>query len=222
MLLAVDTSTQWMGLALYDGDQVLGESVWRTRSHHTMELAPAVRELLAHTQTRPEDLSVLASALGPGAFTSLRIGLAVVKGMALALRLPVVGIPTLDAVALSVTVEDLPLIATLQVGRGRIAAGHYQRKGDHWTPVGEIQLTTVEEMAHGLSEPTLISGELSPEERQMLARKRKMVRLATPAQALRRPAYLAELAWARYKAGRFDDPISLSPIYLRTAQPIPD
>ena len=45
MLLAVDTSTQWIGLALFDGAQVLNETIWRTHSHHTVELAPALDTL---------------------------------------------------------------------------------------------------------------------------------------------------------------------------------
>ncbi|HSV85615.1 MAG TPA: tRNA (adenosine(37)-N6)-threonylcarbamoyltransferase complex dimerization subunit type 1 TsaB, partial [Levilinea sp.] len=84
MLLAVDTSTQWMGLALYDGSQVLGEATWKTNSHHTVELAPALDDLLRRTGVTPGDLRALGVATGPGAFTSLRIGLALVKGFSLA------------------------------------------------------------------------------------------------------------------------------------------
>ena len=95
MLLAVDTSTQWVGLALYDGAQVLNETVWRTHNHHTVELAPALDTVLKSTAIRPEGLQALGVALGPGSFTSLRIGLAVVKGLALALHLPAHNAPAL-------------------------------------------------------------------------------------------------------------------------------
>lgn len=50
MLLAVDTSTQTMGLALYNGVQVPGEMLWQTKTHHTVELAPAVEDLLKRFQ----------------------------------------------------------------------------------------------------------------------------------------------------------------------------
>ena len=46
MLIAIDTSTAQVGLALYDGNQVLGEMTWTTRQHHTTELAPALTGLL--------------------------------------------------------------------------------------------------------------------------------------------------------------------------------
>ncbi|MFQ5615876.1 MAG: hypothetical protein ACE5GO_05385 [Anaerolineales bacterium] len=62
--------------------------------------------------------------------------------------------------------------------------------------------------------PTLICGELNAETRSILKRKRENIRLASPAQSLRRPAFLAELAWERWQAGQVDDPVTLAPIYL--------
>jgi tRNA threonylcarbamoyladenosine biosynthesis protein TsaB len=221
MLLAVDTSTQWMGLALYDGSQVLGESVWKTSSHHTVELAPALDDLLHRTGITPANLRALGVATGPGSFTSLRIGLALVKGLSLALRLPVIGVPSLDVLAVGQPVQDLTMVTTLHVGRGRLAVGWYAPVYGKWLLQGEPQLMTTEDLAKQIRNPTLICGELSTADRQTLARKRKNVILASPAQSLRRPAFLAELAWQRWQSGEVDEVVSLSPIYLRTAQDIP-
>jgi tRNA threonylcarbamoyladenosine biosynthesis protein TsaB len=221
MLLAVDTSTQWMGLALYDGSQVLGEAVWKTNSHHTVELAPAVEDLLRRTGITPGDLRALGVATGPGAFTSLRIGLALVKGLALALRLPVSGVPSLDVLASGQPVQDMTMVTALHVGRGRLAVGWYAPVYGKWLLQGEPKLMTTEDLAKQIKNPTLVCGELSAADRQVLARKRKNVILATPAQSLRRPAFLAELAWQRWQTGEVDEVVSLSPIYLRTAQDIP-
>ena len=71
MLLAVDTSTTQIGLALYDGVQVGAELLWKSRHHHTVELAPAVADLLARTGLTISEVTVLGVALGPGSFTSL-------------------------------------------------------------------------------------------------------------------------------------------------------
>lgn len=221
MLLAVDTSTQWVGLALYDGAQVLNETVWRTHSHHTVEVAPALETLFKSTGIRPEGLQALGVALGPGSFTSLRIGLAVVKGLALALHLPVVGIPTLDVLAAGQLVVDIPMAAILQAGRGRLAVGWYQPSRNGWKSEGEAQIARVEELAQQIRKPTLVCGELNAEERQILARKRKNVVLVSPAHSLRRPAVLAELAWKRWQAGKIDEVVGLAPIYLHVAEPIP-
>ncbi|NLG96679.1 MAG: tRNA (adenosine(37)-N6)-threonylcarbamoyltransferase complex dimerization subunit type 1 TsaB [Chloroflexi bacterium] len=221
MLLAVDTSTAWIGLALYDGVRVLGEMSWQSKSHHTVELSPGINELLQRCSVRASDLQALGVAIGPGSFTSLRIGLAMVKGMALALRIPVVGVPTLDALAAAQPVSDMPMAAVLQAGRGRLALTWYDAHGDHWRPRGDPTITTAEDLAQQLTSPTLVVGELTAAERQALARRRKLAILASPAQSQRRPSFLAEIAWKRWQAGQLDEVVSLSPIYVHVAEAIP-
>ncbi len=99
MLLAIDTSTAQVGLALYDGIQILGEMTWTTRQHHTTELAPALAGLLNRSDASMDMVSALGVAIGPGSFTSLRVGLALAKGIALARHLPLIGISTMDVIA---------------------------------------------------------------------------------------------------------------------------
>jgi tRNA threonylcarbamoyladenosine biosynthesis protein TsaB len=214
MLLAIDTSTAQLGLALYDSATVIAELTWTSRQRHTVELAPALSGLLNRVGLSMGGLSAVGVAIGPGSFTSLRVGLAFVKGLALARRLPVIGVPTLDVVAASVPVQELPLAAVLQAGRGRIAVGWYKASENGWQAEGPIEATTADKLAESIHHPTLIVGELSGEERQRLARKRRNIQLASPAQSVRRPALLAELAWARWQSGRVDEAASLAPIYL--------
>ncbi len=220
MLLALDTSTQWIGLALFDGVQVLGEEIWQTHNHHTVEIAPAIQRLMSRCAVLPSALEGIGVALGPGSFTSLRIGLAVAKGMALALHLPVAGIPSLDVLAAGQPLRDLPLAAVLQSGRNKLALGWYDAVDGAWQSRGEAEVTTAEALTASIHKPTLVAGELTAAERQTLARKRRNVVLASPAQSMRRPSVLAELAWARLKAGQADEVILLSPIYLRTIEAI--
>ena len=99
MILAIDTSTQWMGIALLQDAQILYEKVWRTKRRHTVELAPAIQEAVQDCGLQIKELEAIGVALGPGSFTSLRIGLAVAKGLALTQRAPVIGIPSLDITA---------------------------------------------------------------------------------------------------------------------------
>src|SRR5512133_2146250 len=113
MLLAVDTSTAQVGLALYDGAQVISEYAWRSSQRHTVELAPAVSDLLARSGLKMDDVQALGIALGPGSFTSLRVGLSLVKGLALVRHLPLVGIPTLDILALAQPLSRLPLVVAI-------------------------------------------------------------------------------------------------------------
>lgn len=221
MLLAMDTSTQMVGLALYDGAQVVGEMLWRTQNHHTVELAPAIHDLLVHCGVQPESLKVIAAALGPGSFTSLRIGLAVAKGMALSLHIPVIGIPSLDILVAAQPVRDLPLIGALQLGRGRLAVGHFVSGKHTWELQGDLAVSSIDLLVEEIQTQTIVCGEFSAIERQALARKKKLVVLASPALTVRRPSYLAELSWKRFNAGKVDDPISLSPLYLSAVDSIP-
>jgi tRNA threonylcarbamoyladenosine biosynthesis protein TsaB len=221
MLLAVDTSTSWIGLALYDGVRVLGEMTWQSKNHHTVELSPGITELLQRCDIKTTDLQALGVAIGPGSFTSLRIGLAMVKGLALALRIPVIGVPTLDALVAGQPVRDVQLAALLQAGRGRLALVWYEMRDGRWAARSEPQITTAEELVLQLNKPTLVVGELNADERQVLSRRRKNAIMASPAQSLRRPSYLAEIAWERWKLGQVDEVVSLAPIYLHIAEGIP-
>src|SRR5512141_97475 len=132
MLLAVDTSTTYVGLAVLDRAQVIGEYIWRSNQHHTVELAPAVAELLARSGLTMENIQALGVALGPGSFTSLRVGLSLMKGLALARQIPLIGIPTLDIYAASQPVAKMPLLACIQAGRGKLAVNWYKSGKHGW------------------------------------------------------------------------------------------
>ena len=221
MLLAIDTSTRIAGVALHDGTRVLGEVVWFNHDHHTVELTPVISAVLTRANLAVSDLGAVAVTIGPGSFTGLRIGLSVAKGLALASHLPLVGVPTLDVVAVAQSLRDMPLVAVLQAGRGKLAMQKYTVSSGAWQPVGKIEIMDIQALAKRIQEPTLVCGELEEEERHILARKRKNVKLATPAQSLRRPSFLAELAWRRWKSGKVDDPALLSPIYIHVGEVIP-
>jgi tRNA threonylcarbamoyladenosine biosynthesis protein TsaB len=220
MLLAVDTSTAQVGLALHDGAQVIGEYAWRSSQRHTVELAPAISDLLTRCGLSMGDVRALGVALGPGSFTSLRVGLALVKGLALARHLPLIGIPTLDILASAQPLSRLPLVVAIQAGRGRLAVGLYKSSKNGWQARGPARVVTVEVLMDEIEGPSLVCGELTSEERQRLSEKAEM-HLASPAGSVRRPAILAELAWARWQEGKVDDEASLAPIYLHVTESIP-
>jgi tRNA threonylcarbamoyladenosine biosynthesis protein TsaB len=222
VLLALDTSTRNIGIAIYDGVQVLCEYIWTSHDYHTVELAPAIVDTLSRAGVSLQDLKFLAVATGPGSYTGLRIGMALAKGMALARHLPMIGIPTLDILAESQPVSPgFSLAAILQVGRGRLAIGWYIPNDGRWELNPPIQVMDVHTLSRQIREPTMICGELNEEQQHTLARKYKNVILASPAHSVRRPSMLAELAWKRWQAGDVDDPATLSPTYLAIGVPIP-
>jgi tRNA threonylcarbamoyladenosine biosynthesis protein TsaB len=219
MLLAIDTSTRVVGVAVYDGIQVLGEITWASRDYHTVELAPVVIDILERAHVPPSAVEVVAVATGPGSFTGLRIGLALAKGMAVAQRLDLIGIPTLDILAAAQPLVNSPMAAVLHAGRSKLAVGWYQPGTKGWKATGKLEVLTCEGLAEKIETSTLVCGELGEEERRILNRKRRVVTLATPARALRRPSFLAELAWKRWLNGQRDDPAVLAPIYLHQQEP---
>lgn len=221
MLLAIDTSTRVVGVALYDGSEVLGELIWQSHNYHTVELAPAVSDLLRRGGVVTGSLQAVAVALGPGSFTGLRIGLALAKGLVLAQKMSLVGVPTLDVLAAAQPLRPVKMAAVVRAGRGRLAVGWYVVENGVWKSVAPVEVRTASELNQSITEPTYICGELTEEEKRLLGRKRKNVILASPAQSLRRPGYLAELGWLKWQAGEVDDIASLSPIYLHYNDPIP-
>ncbi len=214
MLLAVDTSTAQVGLALYDGAQVIAEYSWRSSRRHTVELAPAISDLLARCNATMDDVRALGVALGPGSFTSLRVGLALVKGLALSKRIPLIGVPTLDILARAQPASKHPLICAIQAGRSRFAVGEYKSSKKGWQAQGPARVVSLEALKDEVQDMSILCGEFTAEEIQKLTTEN--IRLVSPAGSVRRPAVLAELAWARWKAGDVDDEASLAPIYLHT------
>lgn len=215
MLLALDTSTRRIGIAVFDGTRILTETTWTSPFHHTAELAPAVESAFRRTGLTASDLAAIGVATGPGSFTALRTGLAFVKGLALARGTPLVGISSLDVIAAAQPRMDTPLIAVLEAGRKRLAAGRYIWADDRWQFTGVPALLTPEELAASLEAPTWVCGELDAKALSALSAS-PHARLAPAALNVRRPGVLAELAWARFANGEADDPVSLAPQYLST------
>ncbi len=221
MLLAIDTATRMAGLALYDhvSNWILGEETWHSVNNHTVELMPRLAHLLKQQGISPADLTGLAVSLGPGSFTGLRIGLGVSKGLALARKLPLVGIPTLDVVAQAHMSQQLPIWAVLEAGRGRFCVGQYACRSGNWHRRGAYQLATMEAICDQIKEPSLICGEIRAPDAALIRRKLgPSVTVASPAASLRRAAYLAELGWKRLARGDTDDAATLAPIYLQNPQ----
>jgi len=221
VLLAVDTSTSWISLALYDGTYVGYEVTWQSQHHHTVELTPAIDRLFRQMDIGYEQLTGLGVAIGPGSFTSLRIGLAAIKGISMALNIPVVGIPSLDVIVAAQPLDEKPLIAILHAGRKRLAYAPYLVEGGVWKLQEEPAVIDAKDLVKTIDKPTIICGELSKEARAIIGRRWKKALIASPARCLRRAGFLAEIAWERLLNNQTDDPVSLAPIYLSTANPIP-
>jgi tRNA threonylcarbamoyladenosine biosynthesis protein TsaB len=216
VLLAIDTATRALGVALHSGSEVLAESVWTSQSGHTVELAPEVALAMRRAGASFRELTAVGVALGPGSYTGLRIGLALAKGLALAHKLTLIGIPTLDVLAHSQPAREEPMVCVLQAGRGRVAALWYKWGRRSWKASGSAKAMTWAQLGQALSKPTYVCGELGKEGREVL-RTSPFAQLASPTSCVRRPSALAELAWSQIRSGRFTEPAQVVPQYLPTA-----
>ena len=215
LLLAIDTATRFAGLALYDGEAIRSEAYWLSNRNHSVELMPTLVHMLEQQGVTAPDVTVVAVAMGPGSFTGLRIGLSVAKGLAEALRIPILGVPTLDILAFQHAEQRRPIWAVIQAGRKRLCAARYERRRGRWRQRGKTHLTTLEGLFDLVTSRCLICGELGRTEIDYIAEQTEQdVVFATPSQSMRRPACLAELAWRRFENDESDDLATLAPIYI--------
>jgi tRNA threonylcarbamoyladenosine biosynthesis protein TsaB len=213
VLLAIDTATKMMGIALHDGFQVKAEHIWRSDDYHTVELAPEVALMMRRAKAQPRSLTAVAVACGPGSYTGLRIGMALAKGIALAQGLPLLGVPTLGILAAEQPEAASPLLALMKAGRGQFVGGWYAWDEDGWQPREPPRNMRWEAILLALDRPACVAGELNSQERRELGRL-KRVEVAPPSFCVRRPAVLAEIAWARLRSGDRPNPAEVVPIYL--------
>jgi tRNA threonylcarbamoyladenosine biosynthesis protein TsaB len=217
MLLALDTATRLISIALHDGQAVAAEATWQAGAFHTVELAPQAALLLRRAGVEPGQLSGVAVAIGPGSYTGLRIGLGFAKGLSLANALPLLGVPTLDILMRAQPPRAEQALALLQAGRGRVSAGPYRwaARVFRWEAAGEVRVVDWPSLALELSAaraPVYVVGEIDAAGAELLRPLRGRALLASPAQSLRRAGFLAELGWERLRSAP-DDANRLAPAY---------
>ncbi|MEK7277586.1 MAG: tRNA (adenosine(37)-N6)-threonylcarbamoyltransferase complex dimerization subunit type 1 TsaB [Chloroflexota bacterium] len=211
MILAIDTATKSVSLALTAGDETLAESTWQSANNHTIELAPAVKRMLSEARVSAESLAAVAVAIGPGSFTGVRIGLAFAKGLALARRLPLIGVRTLDIAVRPLPLSTAHAIAVLQAGRGRVVWARYQAGAHGWESASAGEVGRWEEVAAQASGGECVIGEIDSAGFDLLAR--RGIKMADPSDNARQAVCLAQIAWERWRRGEADSAETLAPIY---------
>jgi tRNA threonylcarbamoyladenosine biosynthesis protein TsaB len=125
MILAVDTATDRLGLAIRADETTLAELHLDLGRKHAEKILVGLDGLLADLGLRARDLGAIAVSLGPGSFTGLRIGLAFAKGLALATGAELVGIPTLTVLARGAEPWVGPVVPCLDARRGEVYYSAY-------------------------------------------------------------------------------------------------
>jgi tRNA threonylcarbamoyladenosine biosynthesis protein TsaB len=162
-ILALDTATHLATVALLeerDGQLiVLAEASASVDSRHGETLLPHLTDVLARASLKPTDLAMIAVGIGPGSFTGVRVGLATAKGLALALKIPLLGVSTLDVVAAGAG-DHASLLVLLDAKKGEVFGARYEherRVGDPFHgPPSAVQADATALVGAGVRDPSFV------------------------------------------------------------------
>ncbi len=216
MQLAIDTSTDTASLALADNGKILAGVSWCCNRNHTIELLPRLEELLKQNNLDLKSLDAVMVAIGPGSYNGLRVGISTAKGLALGLDIPIIGLSTLEGIAYQHTDTGLPICPLLDVRRDEIAAALFQKQNGRWLRLKEEHITTLETLYSQIKDKTIFCGDyISHVENKLRSGLGTKAVIATQATSSGLAPLLISLGLIRFKAGVFDPPASLQPLYLR-------
>jgi tRNA threonylcarbamoyladenosine biosynthesis protein TsaB len=154
-VLGLDTALGACQAAVLDGDEVLAALAEPMQRGHQERLGPMVQVAVAQAGLSFADLDRIGVSVGPGSFTGVRVGLAFAKGLALALRIPLVGLGTLEALAASLDPAGV-IAAVIDARRGQVYLQGFRDGG----PLGEPQVLAMEQACEQLGriKPGVIVG----------------------------------------------------------------
>lgn len=217
LILGVTTATQQVGCAIGGHEGVLASAHSARGKRHAETLVPSIDFVRTQARVELNDVSVIAVDVGPGLFTGLRVGIAAAKAMAHALRVPMVGISSLDLLAWPVRHSAREIVAVVDARRGEVFHARYRP-----TPGGVQRLA-----GPVVSEPRELRADLQASDTEYLLvgdgalryaeEWDDMVRVEMAEQYLAYPnaASLVQLAHARALREDFVQPWELEPLYLR-------
>ncbi|HZS94759.1 MAG TPA: tRNA (adenosine(37)-N6)-threonylcarbamoyltransferase complex dimerization subunit type 1 TsaB [Chloroflexota bacterium] len=210
MILAIDTSTDEAGIAIVSAGEVLAEMNWRSRGNHSRQIRGAVEQLLTLVNTRLDEISKLAVAVGPGSFSGIRVGMSFVEGLALGLGAPLVGISTLDVLGFQASALGSYVWSVLPAGRDQVYTSRYTGGDGNWRRVADYAVMDVPDIAAKYASGELLIGGAA-ETVAAAVRARGLGAQVVPAGwQVRRAAFLGLLAMRETESGG-----PIRPLYLR-------
>lgn len=213
--LALDTSGTRTALALVKDDKEVYELTTTAPYGHNEKLLDLIKEAFTQTGLTLKDITAICLTIGPGMFTSLRVGLSVAKGLALTGKLPLKGVSTLYALAVTAGAEIQPVLALIDARRQEIYAGLYYQENTLVKPT----VISLEELPALISQtdlpktPLRIAGDGFTIARSFLHRSGQTLEhtgLIHPA-----PVVIARIAQKLLITTGPDDLANLEPVYLR-------
>jgi tRNA threonylcarbamoyl adenosine modification protein YeaZ len=215
MELAIDTSSNNVGIALARKGEILASLTWQTTQNHTTELLPNLVCLLRRVRVQLDSMEAVIVARGPGSFNGLRVGMSTAKGLAFSLNIPLVGVNTFEAEAFSFAFTGLPVRPVHKAGRDEVATALYRQEGNELQRLEEENITRLEVICLRTRQRTLFCGEIPSglvlELRQNLGNRA----IISHTESRTRVNSVATLGWQRLNRGEQDNPVTLQPLYLR-------
>jgi tRNA threonylcarbamoyladenosine biosynthesis protein TsaB len=217
LILGITTSTMQVGCAIGGHEGVLAQVHSSRGKRHAETLTPSIDFLRTQARVDLSEIGCVAVDIGPGLFTGLRVGVASAKAMAHALRVPMIGVASLDLLAFPVRWSPRLVVAAIDARRGELFTASYRH-----VPGGIQRLSE-----HGVSTPDDLAGDLEATGQDVLLvgdaglRYREawadlgQVELADQGAAYPSAASLVQLAHARALREDFVQPWELEPLYLR-------
>ncbi|MEK7204314.1 MAG: tRNA (adenosine(37)-N6)-threonylcarbamoyltransferase complex dimerization subunit type 1 TsaB [candidate division NC10 bacterium] len=219
LVLGVETSTMQGGVALVGDDRLISEYLLNVEATHSERLLPAIDRMLCDAGVGLDAVSGIAVSIGPGSFTGLRIGLSTVKGLAYAAGIPVVGVPTLEALAWTVPCAVEQVCPVLDARKHEVYAALFRYERGVLVRLMEDAALAPDTLCSKIRKPTLFLGDGLAAYGEMF---RRLLgdRMLVPPLASRgaRPACVADLGRHRLMRGERDSADSLVPRYLRPSE----
>lgn len=220
-ILAIDTATMVSSVAVANEKKLLAELTVQTRLTHSETLLPHIEQVLQMAGVEKNELTGVAVSLGPGSFTGLRIGLGAAKAIAYGLQIPIIGVPTTEALAWHYPVPGVKVITFIDAQKGNVYSGVYQWANGGIAEIAPIQVYSLEEaieLCGQQQEIVMAVGDMAA--KKLVGREALPANLQVPPQhtVMPRAANVAMAGLQRLAAGKVDNVMDLEPIYIRRSE----
>lgn len=221
-ILGIDSSGLVASAAIADEKNIIAEFTVNNKQTHSQTLLPMIEKVVDMSGIELEQLDAIAIAAGPGSFTGLRIGSATAKGIGLALKKPVVSVPTLEGLAYRVSVFDGIICPIMDARRNQVYTGIYKMDKGNLVCLSEQKAVDIHEIMEELEkydEKVIFLGDGVEVQRETIEKEFKKKYCFAPIHLSKQSAAaVAVLGDIYFNQGKAEDAAEHKPIYLRKSQ----